>query len=53
MPDAILCLCCGHAEHLIRRRWWMGRRECWWCGYCRALTPVLAVQGCTLGVSNV
>lgn len=52
MPDAILCLRCGFAEHLTRRRWYLGRKECWWCEYCLAVAIVLSVQGTDLGVTS-
>jgi hypothetical protein len=50
MPDPVLCLRCGYSEHLAIRRWYMGRRACWWCGYCLAITPVLAAVDSRLGV---
>ena len=49
--DAVLCLYCGLAEYLTVRRWYMGHRACWWCGYCLDITPVLAVLDSRLGVA--
>lgn len=47
-----MCLGCGNGEYVTQRRWYRGHRECWWCGYCLDITPILAVHDSLLGVAT-
>lgn len=38
--DDLACTGCGTGEWLRKRRWFMGRKHCWWCENCWRIAEV-------------